>query len=65
MISSREYSWYNKIRAGDWWNRTQAVKKNVSSYYIIMIINQKSDVKLDESKYSNTSGLDPIYRFMR
>ena len=50
MISSREYSCYDKIRAGDWWNRTQVVKKDVSSYNIIMVINQKSDIKPDESK---------------
>ena len=50
MISSREYSWYDKIRAGDWWNRTQVVKQDVSSYNIIRVINRKSDVKPDESK---------------
>ena len=49
MIASREYSWYNKIRAGDWWNRTQVAKKDVSSYNIIMVINQKPIIKPDES----------------
>jgi len=24
VISSREYAWYNKIRAGNWWNRTSS-----------------------------------------
>ena len=28
MISSREYSWYDKIREGDWWNRTQVIKQD-------------------------------------
>ena len=37
------------IRAGDWWNRTQVVKQDVSMYNIVMIINRKSDVKPDES----------------
>ena len=41
---------YNKIRAGDWWNRTQVAKQDVSSYNIIMVINRKSNVKPDESK---------------
>ena len=49
LISSREYSWFDKIRAGDWWNRTQIVKQGVSMYNIVMIINRKSDVKFDES----------------
>jgi len=49
MISSREYSWYNKITVGDWWGRTQEVRQDVSMYNIVMIINRKSDVKLDES----------------
>ena len=49
MISSREHSWYNKIRAGDWWNITQVAKQDISSYNIIMVINQKSDVKPNES----------------
>ena len=31
------------------WNRTQAAKQNVSMYNIVMIINQKSDVKPNES----------------
>ena len=50
LISSREYSLYDKIRAGDWWIRTQVVKQDGSSYNIIMVINRKSDVKPDESK---------------
>jgi len=41
------------------------VKKDVSSYNIIIIINRKSDVQPDESKYGNTSGTDPVYGFMR
>ena len=49
MISSREYTWYNKIRAGDWWNKTQVVRQDVSRYNIITVINRKSDVKPDES----------------
>jgi len=49
VISSREYSWYNKIRAGDWENRTQVIRQDVNSYNIIKIINRKSDVKPDES----------------
>jgi len=28
MISSSEYSWYDKIREEDWWNRTQVVKQD-------------------------------------
>ena len=50
MISSREYSWYNKIRAGEWWNRIQVVRQDVNRYNIIRVINRKSDVKSDESK---------------
>ena len=38
MISSREHAWCIMIRAGDWWNRTQVVRQNVSSYNIIIII---------------------------
>ena len=49
MISSRNYSWYDKIRVEDWWNKTQVVKHDVSKYNIIMIITQKFDVKSDES----------------
>ena len=49
MKSSREYSWYNKITVGDWW--TQGVRQDVSRYSIVMIINQKSDVKPDASKH--------------
>jgi len=40
---------YDKIRVEDWWNRTQVVKQDMSRYNIVMIINQKSDVKSDES----------------
>jgi len=40
---------YNKIRAGDWWNRTEVAQQDVSSYNIIIVINRKSDVKPDES----------------
>ena len=50
MISSREYSWYDKIRVGDWWSRTQEVRQDVNNYNIIMAINRKSDVKPDGSK---------------
>jgi len=50
VISSRKYSWYNKISAGDLWNRTQVVRKDVNNYNIIRVINQKSDVKCYESK---------------
>jgi len=49
VISSREYSWYNKITIGDWWSRTQGVRQDVNRYNIVMIINQKFDVKFDES----------------
>ena len=49
MILGIEYSWYDNIRAGDWWNRTQVAKQDISSYNIKMVINQKSDVKPDES----------------
>jgi len=38
VISRREYTWYNKIRAGDWWNITHVVRKDASSYNIIIII---------------------------
>ena len=42
------------------------VKQDVSSYNIIMIINQKSDIEPDKSKYGNNiSGTDPVYGFMR
>ena len=37
VISSREYAWYNMIRVGDWWNRTQVVRQNVKRYNIIII----------------------------
>ena len=37
------------MRAGDWWNRIRGVKLDVYSYNIIRVINQKSDVKSDES----------------
>ena len=50
--SSRKYSWYGKIRVGDWWNRTQVVKQDVSRYNIVMLINRKSDVKPHGSKLS-------------
>ena len=40
MISSMEYAWYNMIRIGDWWNRTQVIRQDVSSYNIIIIINK-------------------------
>jgi len=49
MISSREYSWYNKITVGDWWGRTQEVRQDVSRYNIVMVINRKFDVKPNES----------------
>jgi len=42
LTSSREYSWYDKIRAGDWWNRTQAERQDISGYDIIII---KSEVR--------------------
>ena len=50
------------IRAGDWWNRTQVVRQNVNIYkiIIIIIINQKSEVKSDESKYDKTSSTNPV-----
>ena len=48
-MSSREYSWYNKIRAGDWWDRIQVERQDVDNYNIIMAISWKSDVKSDES----------------
>ena len=57
MISSRKYSWYDKIRAGDWRNRTQVIKQDVSSYNIIMVINRKSDVKPDESNCGKTNDI--------
>jgi len=37
LISSREYSWYYKIIAGDWRSRTQVVKQAVNRYSIIII----------------------------
>ena len=37
------------IRVGDWWNRTQVIRRDVNSYNIIMAINWKSDVKPDEN----------------
>jgi len=49
VISSRKYSWYNKITVGDWWSRTQGEGQDVSRYNVVMIINQKSDLKPDES----------------
>ena len=52
MISSREYTWYGKISAGDWWNRTHVVRQDVNRYNIVMLINRKSDVKPDGSKLS-------------
>ena len=57
MILGIEYSWYDNIRAGDWWNRTQVVKQDVSRYNIVMLINQKSDVKPDEGNCGETSGI--------
>ena len=54
MKSSREYTWYNKTRARDWWNRTRVVKQDVSSYNIIRVINRKSDIKYNESKLGKT-----------
>ena len=51
VISSRKYTWYNKTRVGDWWNRTQVVKQDVSRYNMVMIINRKSDLKPDGSKH--------------
>ena len=57
VISSREYSWYDKIRVEDWLNRAQVVKHDVSSYNIVMLIKQKSDVKPNESNCGETSGI--------
>ena len=37
VISNRKYSWYDKIRTGDWWNRIRVVKPGVSKYSIIII----------------------------
>ena len=31
VISNRKYSWYDKIRTGDWWNRIQVIKQGMSS----------------------------------
>ena len=61
MITSREHAWYNMIRAGHWWNETQTVRQDVNLYnIIIIIINQKSEVKSDESKYDKISGTNPV-----
>ena len=48
------------ITAGDWRNRIQVVKQDVSRYNIVMLINQKSDVKPDESNYNETSGITKL-----
>ena len=48
VISSREYSWYDKI-ARDKWNRIQVERQDVSSYNITRVINRKSNIKPDES----------------
>ena len=37
VISNRKYSWYDKIRTGDWWNRIRVVKLGVSKYSKIII----------------------------
>ena len=58
MISSRKYSWYDRIRAGDWWNKIQMIKQDVSTYKIIMVINWKSDVKSDEN---NSASIQRIH----
>ena len=48
------------ITVGDWWNRTRVVKQDVSRYNIVMLINQKSDVKPDKSNYNETSGITKL-----
>ena len=48
VISSREYSWHDKI-VRDKWNRIQVEREDVSSYNITKVINQKSNIKPDES----------------
>ena len=48
------------IRAGDWWNRTRVVKQDASKDNIVMLINQKSDVKPDENNCGETSGITKL-----
>ena len=54
MISNRNYSWYDKIRVEDWWNRTQVVKQDMSRYNIVMIINRKSDESILGKLYNRS-----------
>jgi len=37
MRTRREHAWYNMIKAGDWWNRTQVIRQDVNIYNIIII----------------------------
>ena len=37
LISSRKYSRYDKIREGDWCNRTHVERQDMSMYSIIII----------------------------
>ena len=37
MVSSRDYSWYDKIRAGDRWNTIQVERQDINRYSIIII----------------------------
>jgi len=50
MVSSRDYSWYDKIRAGVRWNKIRVERQNMNRYSII-IIKPKIRSKPDTSKH--------------